>query len=79
MHALVESSVRSALFIGDSRASSNIVSAKESFPSFNNSKDPNILLGDKLKTESKGKGSIDFDHGSFNNVLYVPCLVANLL
>ena len=37
------------------------------------------MLGDNLETESKGKGSIDFDQGSFNNVLYVPSLVANLL
>ena len=36
-------------------------------------------MGDNLETESKGKGILDFDHGSFNNVLYVPVLVANLL
>ena len=41
-------------------------------------KGPNIFLEDNLETESKGKGSIDFDHGSFNNVLYVPGLAANL-
>ena len=37
------------------------------------------MLGSNSQTESKGKGSIDFDHGSFNNVLYVPGVVSNLL
>ena len=41
-------------------------------------KGPKIFLGDKLGTEIKGKGSIDFDHGYFHNVLYVPHLAANL-
>ena len=36
-------------------------------------------MGDNSETESKGKGSIDFYHGSFNNVLYVLGLAANLL
>ena len=36
-------------------------------------------MGDNSQTKRKGKGNIDFDHVSFNNVLYVPCLAANLL
>ena len=36
------------------------------------------MLGDNSETESKGKGSIDFKNGSFNNVLYVPGLVSHL-
>ena len=63
VHALVASTVRSPSFIID----------------FGASKGPNILLGDSSEIESKGKCSIYFDHGSFNNVLYVPGLAANLL
>ena len=79
VHALVARAVRYPSFIIDSRASRHMVSTKESFSSLDDSKGPNILLGDNSETESKGKGSIDFDHGSFNNVLYVPGLAANLL
>ena len=78
VHALVSSTSRSSTFIIDSGASRHMVSTKDSFSSLDDSKGPNILLGDNLETESKGKGNIDFDHGSFNNVLYVPGL-ANLL
>ena len=78
-HALVVSIVRSPSFIIDSRASRNMVSTNEAFSSLDDSKGPNILLEDKSETESKGKGSIDFDHGSFNNVLYVPSIDVNLL
>ena len=63
VHSLVASTVRSPSFIID----------------FGASKGPNILLGDSSEIESKGKCSIYFDHGSFNNVLYVPGLAANLL
>ena len=56
-----------------------MVSERESFSSLDDSNGPNILLGDNFETESKGKGRIDLDHGSFNNVLYVPGLAANVL
>ena len=56
-----------------------MVSTNEAFSSLDDQKGPNILLGENSKTESKDKGSIDFDHGSFNNVLYVPGLATNLL
>ena len=36
-------------------------------------------MGDDSITESKGKGRIDLDHGSFNGVLYVPGIANNLL
>ena len=78
-HALVASTVRSHSFIINSGDSRNMISTKESFLYLDDSKGPNIFLGDKSETESKGKGSIDFDHGSFNNVLYVPGLATNLL
>ena len=56
-----------------------MVLIREAFSSLDDSNGPNILLVDNYETESKGKGRIDLDHGSFNNVLYVPGLAANLL
>ena len=56
-----------------------MVSTKEAFSSLIDSKGRNILLGDNSETKSKVKDSIDFDHGSFNNVLYVPVFSTNLL
>ena len=76
---MVASTIRYPSFIIDSGASRHMVSTKEAFSSLDDSKCRNILLGDNSKTESKGKGNMDFDHGSFNNVLYVPGLAANIL
>ena len=42
-------------------------------------KGPPIVLGDNSLTDSMGKGRIDLDHGSFNNLLYVPGFSSNLL
>ena len=56
-----------------------MVSTKEAFSSLDMSKGPPIVLGDDSLTEILGKGRIDLDHGQFNNVLYVPGLVSNLL
>ena len=78
VHALVANTVRSPSFIINHGASRNMVSKQKSFSCLDDTKGPKILLGDNSKTESKGKGSINFDHGSFNNVLYVPNLATNL-
>ena len=56
-----------------------MISTKDSFSSLDDSKGPKILLGENSKTEIKGKGSIDFDNESFNNILYVLGLAVNLL
>ena len=56
-----------------------MVSTRDEFSSLDDLNGPNILLGDNSEIEIKGKGSMDFDHGSLNNVLYVPGLVTNLL
>ena len=79
VHALVASTVRYPSFIIDFGASRHMVSIKESFSYLHDSKGPNILLRDNLETKIKGKGSTDFDHSSFNNVLYFPDLAANIL
>ena len=56
-----------------------MVSTEEAFISLDMLKGPPIVLGDDSLTESFGKGRIDFDHGKFSNVLYVPGLASNLL
>ena len=60
-------------------ASRHMVSTKEALFSLEILKGPPIVLGDDSLTNSLGKGRIDLDHGSFNNVLYVPGLASNLL
>ena len=79
VHALVASTIRYSSFIIDSRAARHMGLTREAFSSLDDSNGPNILFGDKYKTKSKGKGRIDLDHGSFNNVFYVLGLVANIL
>ena len=79
VHALVSSTSRSSTFIIDSRASRNMVSTRDTLSSLDNSKGPKIILGDDSVTDSNWKGRIELDHGSFNDVLYVPGLAANLL
>jgi hypothetical protein len=79
VHALMASTSQSSSFIIDSGASRHMVSASKYFTSLDSSSGLNIVLGDNSETSSKGKGSIDLEFGSFNNVLYVPGLAANLL
>ena len=55
-----------------------MVSTREIFSSLDLSKGPPIFLGDNSLTENMGKGTIDLDHGNFNNVLYVLGLASNL-
>ena len=55
-----------------------MVSTREAFSSLDDLNGPNISLGYKYNTKIKGKGRIDIDHGSFNNVLYVLGLVTNI-
>ena len=55
-----------------------MVSTRVAFSSLDASNGPKILLGDDSETESKEKGRIDLDNGSFNNFLYVPGLATNL-
>ena len=56
-----------------------MVSTREAFSSLDDLNGPNISLGYNSNTKIKGKGRIDIDHGSFNNVLYVLGLTANIL
>ena len=79
VHALVAGTSSSPSFIIYSRASRHMVLTKETFYTLDMSKGPPIFLGDDSLTNSFGKGRIDIDHGSFNNVLYVPGLASNIL
>ena len=56
-----------------------MVSSKESFTTLDLSRGPNIHMGDESQIPTIGRGSIKIQHGEFNNVLYVPSLVENLL
>ena len=40
---------------------------------------PSILMGDDSEIQAKGIGRIDLEDGYFNNVLFVPDLVVNLI
>ena len=79
VHALVASTSSSPSFIIDFGASRHMVSTRETFSSLENLKGPKKILGDNFVTDSLGKGRIYLDHGSFNDVLYVPGLAVNLL
>ena len=74
----MESTVRSSSFITDSGASRHMVSTREEFSSLYDSKGPNIVSGYDSKNKSKGKGRRDVDHGSFDNVFYVPGPISNI-
>ena len=56
-----------------------MVLTRENFSSLDDLKGQIFFLGDDSVTNSLGKGRFDLDHGSFNDVLYVPGIVANLL
>ena len=79
VHALVVGTSSSSNFIIDYGASRHMVSTREIFSSLDMLKGPPIVFGDNSLTENMGKGRIDFDHGNFNNVLYVPGLASNLV
>ena len=76
---MVVSTSISPRFIIDSGDSRHMVLTRETFSSLDDSKGPKIVLGDDSVTDSLGKGSIDLDHGSFNDVLYVPGISTDLL
>ena len=52
---------------------------KESFSSLDACKGPPILMGDDSPVDITGKGRIELNHGSFEDVLHVPKLSVYLL
>ena len=51
----------------------------ESFSSFQSFDGPSIQMGNNSEVKTKGKGSIQLEHGRFKDVLFVPSLASNLL
>ena len=78
VHSLIARTSRSPSFIIYLGASRHMVLTKETFSSLDMSKGPPIVLGDDTLSDSLGKGRIDIDQGSFNNVFYVPGLASNI-
>ena len=56
-----------------------MVASKESFSSLGITNGPIIHMGDNYEIPAIGKGLVQFEHGVFNNVLYVTSLIAKLL
>ena len=78
-HALKASCSKTHSFLIDSGDSNHMVASKELFSSLQSIDAPNIHMGDDSQIQVEGKGSIKFEHGKFNDVLYIPSLAANLL
>ena len=78
-HALVPGYSDSSSFIIDSRASIHMASIKYFFTSMYSNNGPTIRMGDDSEIKDKGIGRIDLEDGYFNNVLFVPKLLENLL
>lgn len=56
-----------------------MASSQSMFSSFETCSSPNILMANNTYMSVCGKGSIDIDKGSFNDVLCVPSLSTNIL
>ena len=51
-----------------------MVSSKESFYSLDLIDGPSIHMGDDSEIPNVGKGTLQFDNGVFNSVVYAPSL-----
>ena len=56
-----------------------MVASRESFSSFQSFDGPSIQMGNNNKVKTKGKGSIQLEHGRFKDVLFVPSVASNML
>jgi len=78
-HALKACCTSTPAFLIDSGASNHMAASIESFSSFQSFDGPSIQMGNNSKVQTKGKGSIQLEHGRFKDVLFVPSLASNLL
>ena len=78
-HALMASCSTTHAFLIDSGDSNHMVASRESFSSLQSTDGPRIHMGHDSQIRAKWKGSINFEHGKFKDVLYVPSLAANML
>jgi hypothetical protein len=63
----------------DSGASHHIATTHDILSSLTACNGPPILMGCDSPIEVTGKGRVELDHGSFENVLHVPQISVNLL
>ena len=75
----MESTSKSKALIIDSGASNHMMESKYSFSSMDIEENIPIYMGDDSTIISKGQGTVNLEHCSFFNVLYVPSLASNLL
>ena len=78
-HALIALHSAPQEWIIDSGASHHMASSKESFSSLHAYSGPPILMGDNSAVAATGQGRVQFEDGSFENVLHIPRLSVNLL
>ena len=78
-HALKACCTSAPIFIIDSGASNHMAASRESFSSFQSFDGPTIQMGNNSKVKTKGKVSIQLEHGRFKDVLFVPSLDSNML
>ena len=78
-HSLIAINSSPYAWIVDLGTFHHMDSTKEFFSSLDAYKGPPILMGDDSPVKITGKGTIDLNHGSFENVLHVPKLSMNLL
>ena len=71
-HALKDCCTSAHVFLIDSGASNHMVASIESFSSFQSFDGPSIQMGNNSKVQTKGKGSIQLEHGRFKDVLLFP-------
>ena len=76
-HALKACSTSTPAFLIDYGASNHMAASIESFSSFQSFDGPSIQMGNNSKVPTKGKGSIQLEHGRFKDVLFVPSLASN--
>ena len=78
-HALVVGTSNYSSFIIDSGASRHMVATRDLFSSMHSNAGPIVQMGGDSKIHTKGIGRIDLVHGYFNDVFYVPELLAIFL
>ena len=78
-HALMEGTSKPTNLLIDSGALNHMMESRDSFSSLDTNKSIPIHMGDDSTITSKGRGTVNLEHGNFYDVLYVPSLASNLL
>ena len=75
----MESTSKSNALIIEFGASNHMMERRDSFSSPETDKIIPIHMGDDSTIILKGRGTVNLEHGTFFDVLYVPSLASNLL